>query len=257
MEDPTQYKNQLEKFEPVSLTKLNQLKLLSRMDSKYVMPIDKLRVLLDKASDFYKVLEINDQRSFYYKTVYFDSPDLSLYINHQNRRSNRYKIRERHYYVNDQSFLEVKRKNNKGKTIKSRMKLDGFQPLTNEYYDFIESHIDLKERNLIESSTNAFNRITLASFESNERITIDYNFIFESNDNSENINYFAIVELKREKSKNNSPITEILHELKVYPKGFSKYCMGLAILNPKLKQNTFKKNILYLNKLKRNDNNND
>jgi hypothetical protein len=227
------------------------------MDSKYVMPVDKLRILLDKVSDFYKVLEINDQRSFYYKTVYFDSPDLAFYINHQNRRSNRFKIRERHYYVNDQSFLEVKRKNNKGKTIKSRMKLDGFQPLTNEYYNFIESHIDLKERNLIESSTNAFNRITLASFESNERITIDYNFIFESNENAKNINYFAVVELKREKSKNNSPITEILHELKVYPKGFSKYCMGLAILNPELKQNTFKKNILYLNKLKRNDNNND
>ena len=55
---------------------------------------------------------------------------MTLYHDHHNGKLNRYKVRRRRYIDTDTEFLEVKLKNNKKRTIKSRIKLSG-QP--NEY----------------------------------------------------------------------------------------------------------------------------
>ena len=41
---------------------------------------------------------------------------------HQNKKLNRYKIRQREYLISDISFFEIKFKSNKGRTIKKRIK---------------------------------------------------------------------------------------------------------------------------------------
>ncbi len=241
--------NALNEFDPVSLNDLNQLKLMNRVDSKFVFPISKLVSLIKMVSKSYQVLEIDGKRSFLYRTEYLDSPDLDFYHNHQNQRFTRFKIRYRTYVVSGITFLEIKRKTNKGKTLKSRIDVTNQDNLSGQQYPFIDSIVSLESHNLKISMSNTFNRITLASFETNERITIDYGISVSDNKNSASLPQVAIVEIKREKLQNQSPLAMALKELKLSSRGFSKYCMGMALLNPGLKQNAFKPNLLYLKKL--------
>lgn len=241
----------LDEFNPIHLDELDHLKLMNRVDSKYILPVHKLPELLKDLNNTYRILEINEERSFKYHTKYYDTPELLLYRTHQNGILNRFKIRCRTYMVNSISFLEIKKKTNKGKTLKSRIKVSNTDHINQEGEDFIANTLGTLPENLQISSENIFNRITLASFESKERITLDFNLAFKSN-GSDLIEqpFFAIAEVKSERAVGPSPIKDSLKKLKIYPRGFSKYCMGTALLNPDLKQNSFKKNILYLNKLK-------
>jgi hypothetical protein len=238
----------LEKFDPVSLDELNQLRLMNRIDSKFVLPVDKLIPLINRVTDHYRVLEIDGKRAFLYHTEYLDSPKLDFYHNHQNQRLNRFKIRYRTYQTGT-SFLEIKRKTNKGKTLKSRIEVTNGAKFSEDQYHFIDSVVTLDKHNLKISSTNHFNRITLASFETNERITLDFGLMVSDKDGQKSLPHIAIAEVKREKLANASPFTKALKELNIYSRGFSKYCMGMALLNPGLKQNSFKPNLLYIKKL--------
>jgi hypothetical protein len=236
-------------FRPVSLNQLNHLKLMNRTDSKFVLPIHLLPILLQKASRFYQILEIKDHRLFLYKTEYLDSPEMDLYLDHHNQRLNRFKIRYRTYTESNLTFLEIKRKTNKAKTLKSRIEVCEESQLCDQHYQFIESVVPLKERTLVVQSTNHFNRITLISFESNERITLDYNLTMENQHGKIELNHIAIAEVKREKSTGTSPFFKLLKENRIYQRGFSKYCIGMALLNPRLKQNSFKPTLTFLKKL--------
>ena len=66
-------------------------------------------------------------------TLYFDTPDRQMYAEHQRGRKNRQKIRVRRYESSGVSFLEVKRKNNKGRTDKKRMEIADRVPQPSEY----------------------------------------------------------------------------------------------------------------------------
>lgn len=243
------YSNYTDQFEAIQLAEINQLKLLKRIDKKYVMPIANLPYLLDLVKNDYKILEIEGARDFAYETTYFDTPCFDFFKNHQNQRSNRFKIRMRNYKVSNSSFLEVKRKTNKGRTLKSRIEIDEFCAMNNEYYTYLETIIPLDKHNLIVSSENTFRRITLVSFKTLERITIDYDLNFKRDKKTISFPFVSIVEVKRDKMGKASPIVKNLKKLNVYARGFSKYCMGLSYLMPELKQNSFKKNKLYLKKL--------
>ncbi len=249
MNSESNYNSIISKFEPIQLSDINQLKLLKRVDNKFVMPVEKLEELLNIVKKDYKILEINGYRDFAYHTTYFDTPKFDFYLNHQNQRLNRHKIRMRNYMVSNDTFLEVKRKTNKGKTIKTRKAIDKISDLNKEDYSYLKSIISLNGQKLAKSSENSFHRITLVSFKTNERITLDYNIKFWNNKNVKALPFISIVEVKRDKADGKSPVTQALKKLKVYSRGFSKYCMGLTYLYPDLKQNNFKPNKLYLKKI--------
>lgn len=250
MTEKLTYQNELYLFDSVNLEQINSLSLLRRYDSKFLLPVTSLSDFLSRLSEDYKILEINGQRSFFYDTQYFDSPGLCCYLDHQNRRSTRFKIRKRRYAVNDLSFLEVKMKNNKGKTIKKRIPLNGEPLPESEKQKFIESCVAIDSKDLIETASNKFHRITLVSFQTKERITIDYDLEFCLDGKILKSDFYVIVEVKREHMNQQTPVTSVLKSLNIRQRGFSKYCMSLALLRPELKQNTFKKNVLFLKKLK-------
>lgn len=236
-------------FEPITLSDLNEVMLLNRVDQKYVMPLVKLLPLLKALTQDYYVLEINNQRISAYQTHYYDYPDYKLYLNHQNGLGNRFKIRNRTYLSNGKSYLEVKIKTNKGKTIKHRSQVQFSPSLTPENYNFIEQFVDLPKKNLQVSAENTFYRITLVSIKKTARITIDFDLKFTHKHRNFSLDQVAIIEIKRAKVTNDSNIVGVLKDLQVYPRGFSKYCMGMALLNDDLKQNKFKQNRLYLKKI--------
>ena len=111
-------------FSPIKLAEMDNVKLMSRSDTKFAFKFSKLPELLNQMMPFYKVLEINGKFIHDYKSLYFDTDDRKFYLDHHNGRVNRNKVRFREYVGSDLTFLEIKRKNNKGKTIKKRMKVD-------------------------------------------------------------------------------------------------------------------------------------
>ena len=58
----------------------------------------------------------------------------------------------------------------------------------------------------------------------------------------------VIIELKRD-GLVYSPVLKMLNQLRIHPHGFSKYCMGSALTNPKLSVNRFKCKLIEINKI--------
>jgi hypothetical protein len=239
----------LDEYNAVTLPQLDSLCLMNRQDNKFVYSVNKLPDVLKEASKYYKILEINNHRSFYYVSKYLDTPELRFYHDHHNGRANRYKIRLRTYEINQLSFLEIKHKTNKGNTEKSRIKVQSADFIDNTGKAFISKHIKLPVDTLDFVSVNCFERITLASFETRERITIDFNLSFTQNKKSLNFPKLCITEIKRERSSARSPINDIMKKIKGVNTSMSKYCIGTAFLNNKVKQNSFKPKKILINNI--------
>lgn len=241
--------NIISKYNSVSLEEIDEVKLMSRIDRKYWFHFSKLGPLLENTLEYYNVLEINGQRIMDYQTTYFDTADNSMYIKHHNRKLNRHKIRQRKYVSTNSSFLEIKFKTNKKRTVKQRIAAD-FEPkdFIQRELDFIDEKTPFKGKDLHPSLNNKFKRITLIHKEKLDRCTIDISPVFWNEKGSSVFDNLVIFELKRGRSLKSSPIVAILRHLKIRQRGLSKYCTGRAILDSQLKQNAFKSRFRFLNK---------
>lgn len=111
----------LNQFNNINLEDLNQVKLLNRKDTKYIFHENNLPNLLNKLSSSFKILEINNKRKFFYESIYFDTDDFMFYNQHHNEKRSRFKVRFRKYDATNNVFFEIKKKNNKNRTIKKRI----------------------------------------------------------------------------------------------------------------------------------------
>jgi hypothetical protein len=113
---------------------MDDVKLMSRTDTKFAFKANKMPLLLKKLLPFYRVLAIDGKLIHDYKSLYYDTDDRKFYLDHHNGRVNRNKIRFREYVGSKLTFLEIKLKNNKGKTIKKRMKVDAISKQLQNLY---------------------------------------------------------------------------------------------------------------------------
>lgn len=233
-----------EGFSEISLKEMERVQLMNRKDYKYWFHIRDLYQILEDVKDDYFVLSIEGESLMPYETMYYDTSKNHLFLNHHNGRLNRSKIRKRTYVNSDLSFLEVKHKNNKGKTLKKRIsipKMDhGISPKENK---FLESQTVLDINDLRISLSNEFNRITLVSKEFTERCTIDIKLSFKAEDTDLELSNLVIIEIKTEGNTKQSPLAIALRNRKIGPSGFSKYCIGMSLTHDQLKKNAFKPKI--------------
>lgn len=237
-------------FKAISLSDMEGVALMNRVDTKFVGPADMLPTLLKALSDHYQVLNIDNCRLFPYKTAYFDTKSFHMYEDHHNGKLNRYKVRKREYVKIGRQFLEVKFKNNKGRTIKNRiLRPDETMHFTSKEHDFLKDHSPYEGNDLEFKLNNRFNRITLVGQE--ERITIDLSLEFW--DDSDSVLAFPeifILELKQRKLNSDSIVRKILKKHRIRPQSFSKYCVGTASLNKALKSNRLKQKLNLIEKIK-------
>ncbi len=234
---------------------MDRVKLQNRTDTKFVFNAYILPTILDEIKEFYSILEIKEKRTNSYKTLYYDTKDLQSYIQHHNGKANRIKVRFRKYIESDLSYLEVKFKNNKSRTIKARTKT---KEIETELSDFSKqfvldnSYSFYGDKEIIPVLWNSFTRLTLVHKTANERLTIDLNLGFKSFSNSKekNIPHIIIAEVKQEKASSNSDFIKAIRAHHIRKSRMSKYCVGTALLNKDLKQNNFKERILKINNLK-------
>ena len=125
-------------FESITLSEMDDVKLMSRTDTKFAFSIKHLPKILSRMGEYYRVLEIDGERVHHYKSLYYDTEDRKFYLDHHNQRVNRNKIRFREYVGSKLTFLEIKLKNNKGKTIKKRTKVKSIpEVLTDKQQNYI------------------------------------------------------------------------------------------------------------------------
>jgi len=241
-------------FQSHGLNDLDAANLMNRVDSKFVLPISFLPDLLAQLNAHYSVLEINNKRISTYYNQYFDTPELAFYQDHHNGKLNRYKVRRRHYVDTDTEFLEVKLKNNKKRTIKSRIKLSGL-PNENEHCtQFIEEKFQTNITNLDISQQSGYKRIALANEAQAERLTLDFDLWYQNRRGNNNVKLpgFFIAELKQNKKSKRSPFYQMMSVNNISPTPFSKYCIGCALLySASIKSNQFKPVLSQIEKLNR------
>ncbi len=244
--------NQLnvEQFESISLEEMDQVKLMNRMDTKYWFHRKDLPAILDKIHNDYYMLNIGGYTEMPYSTTYYDTEENSMFIAHHNGKLNRFKVRKRTYETSGISFLEVKFKNNKGRTIKERIPTPAVNgTFSNDEQQFLKVSTPYSGADLKPTLKNHFTRIMLVSKNFDERCTIDFNLTFSYQDVSRKMDKLVVVEIKADKSSAHLPMAKALNAMRLKPSGFSKYCMGRALVDRSIKKNAFKPKIRSLEKL--------
>lgn len=237
---------------PVHLDDLENIRLMNRIDTKFLMTIDRLPYLLKYIGSDYKILEIGGKREFLYNTYYFDTREYLFFMAHVTGKLVRHKVRFREYEINGKTFLEIKSKMQNNRTIKRRIEADKYTEFFDgKYSDFIQKHTQVDAVNLIPVLSGTFKRMTLAGEKTNERITIDYDLFFSTmNGSRQSLPFLAVVEVKTEGFPKQTPIMSSLRKMNIRPHQFSKYCIGTALLRKDTRNNILKSQILLLNKLK-------
>ncbi len=240
----------LSDFKSISLEDLDKVQLLNRKDTKFVFSQSKLLELLDRLKPFYKILEIEGERSFNYDNTYFDTDNFSFYTQHHNECRKRFKVRYRKYCVTSEEYFEIKVKDNKNRTIKKRIRS------VNRGGDFVEPErrliseiVGLSPKDLIPKLDIEFSRMTLADNNFNERLTIDTNLSVKNGVSSKIFDQLVVSEIKQKKYDPKSDFIQILRDLKVQEMRFSKYCMGTLHVHKTIKHNRFKPKLLRINKI--------
>lgn len=228
---------------PITLDEMSGIRLMNRTDTKFLANKELLLEVLKLAKDDYYVQEIQQKRIARYRTTYWDSEDYAFFRMHQAGRKPRTKVRVRTYEDSDGlTFLEVKKKDNHGKTRKKRIEVRSQTEVFESGGDeFVTAKVGQPLSNFHPCLQNYFKRITLVNKGKTERLTIDFdidytNFDTETKDNSDQL---VIIELKRD-GRVFSPIKDILLKLRIKPHGYSKYVIGSYMTNPNLKANLLK-----------------
>ena len=252
-------------FEPIGLAQMESVKLMNRIDTKFAVPMSVLPAILEAAQADYYAQEIDGKRIATYDTMYYDTDSLDMYVRHHDRQLVRQKIRVRQYVDSHLTFLEIKRKNNKGRTKKKRIIVPGFDITADtpsvlkhkrreDEAVTVESFIDSKSRyewsEISPHLWTKFHRITLVNKAMTERLTIDMDLVWENVVSNEVMTYpeLVIIELKRDGNVP-SNMTDIMLANRIKPLKISKYCIGTVLTTPGIKKNRFKNKIRSIEKL--------
>lgn len=251
----------LDQMTPIGLDDMKAVRLMNRVDQKYMASADQLEELLSRVANSYYVQHIAGNPLAPYRTLYFDTPDLAMYTMHHNQKLNRQKLRVRTYRSTDTTFFEIKNKDNKKKTRKVRIPIDVsmFDRVSDvpEVRDFVEQNTPYSFRFQVSGCTlhpcleNRFERITLVDRGMSERVTIDRGITFHNRAMGidADISRLLVIEVKHEVGAPMSAIEQALHEMHILPRRMSKYCIGTALTDPSAKRNRFKPKLLYIKKI--------
>ena len=245
----------LRSMKPITLDEMEAVKLMNRIDTKYLVTEMQLREILLRIRESYFVQEVEGNRLSPYRTVYYDTPDLTMYLIHHNRHTVRDKVRVRTYVDSHLTFCEVKHKNNKGRTKKKRIVVEPIPNIIDnpEAAAFLAEKQPYEVQSLSPHLVTLFDRTTLVNYEKTERLTIDCNLCFENlrNGTSASMSPLVVMELKQD-GRAYSPLKDVLFDLRIRPFKVSKYCIGTCMTCPEVKQNRFKKKLRRIEKLRNN-----
>jgi hypothetical protein len=239
-------------FETITLDELGKsdAHLMSRREKKFLMTFEQFISLVSDLTRSYRALEINNSQIGRYDTLYYDTDSFTTYLQHHNGKANRFKLRLRHYCSTDETYLEVKERQNTGRTVKKRFKTDGIPELSETGpKTFLSSSFPYDSSEFHPVLTTQYSRVTLVSKDLRERITFDLCPSFCQNGTTYSYPGVVVGEIKYDRSNFMSPGLAALRTLGIRKTRFSKYCIGVSLLYNGQKHNRFKQVQRYLEML--------
>lgn len=240
----------LHDFESMGLSELDAQNFSDRKDTKSIFSSAMVPHFIERLTALYKILEVSGTRIFHYESLYLDTPDLKFYNDHQRNKARRHKIRFRRYVDQGSSFFEIKTKNGKGRSSKTRIPTNGdYSVLSAALKEAVRVRAETDPDSLSPSLQVAVHRITLLHKDGSEKVTLDFNVQFSSDGRVKELNDLVIAEVKQIKFNPNSDFFKIQKQLGIYPLSISKYCVGVASLNDHVKTNRFKASLMKIQKI--------
>ncbi|MDG4785637.1 polyphosphate polymerase domain-containing protein [Micromonospora sp. WMMD1102] len=226
-------------LESIGLAELTERAALqTRVDRKYVLPIDEARSVVSQVGPDTMVLEIDGQRCFGYRSVYFDTPELTSYLLTAQRRRRRFKVRTRTYLDSAECWLEVKTQGPRGNTVKDRLpyRPDHETSLSpgRQFVDDVlaRESIEVGDRVFAPVLVTRYRRSTLFLAATVSRVTIDTDLTWEDDSGPLRLPELAVIETKTGSTA--SCVDRLLWARGHRPVRISKYATGLAALRPEL-----------------------
>jgi hypothetical protein len=235
------FQSRLNQFSPISLEQLGNAALMDRQETKYIFRKDHILNFLFGLESEYRVLEIEGQRGCSYRTEYFDTADFHFFQQHQNGSGQRWKVRQRTYLDSQANFLEVKYKDNRKRTRKSRIQTDvTLNHILENENAFLSANAPHSMAELHPKLEVWYTRTTLVKNEGLERVTLDSQLNYSNGKISQDLEGLMIAEIKQAAYNPTSPFMAQMKMGGVRPSPFSKYCIGISLLYPETKHNRFK-----------------
>ncbi|MGY2701891.1 polyphosphate polymerase domain-containing protein [Nocardioides sp. HB32] len=236
----------LARLAPVTLEEvLASAALQTRVDRKYLVPLDVFAAVLEQVAGHFSVLEIGGRRLFRYESIYFDTPDRATYHQHAHDRPGRVKVRTRAYLDTGDCQLEFKRVGRRGETVKERYPypLDDRHRLDRSARvlagDWVGEAVSAA---LLEPVlTTTYLRTTLV--DGDARMTCDLDLRFEDR---RGCSYGPLDRLVVVESKTRGALSRLDRLLIAEgrrPVRLSKYCVGMAVLDPALPANRWNREL--------------
>ncbi len=236
-------------FTTVTLKEMDAVKLMDRKDTKFVFTENELPLILERLKEQYHLLSMDHCVGIPYETVYYDTDDYLFFRHHHVKKLNRFKVRFRKYLNSGVVFFEVKHKTGNGMTKKQRMlKHDGALIMSDSIAEYFRLQTGMDASCLKPSLTIHFSRMTLVRFSPPERVTLDFNLSYQKNDERSDLQGIVIAEAKQERHAV-SEFVNTMRTLHIRRGSISKYCLGLSMMVPGLKNHLFLRKIKRIKKL--------
>lgn len=249
--------NQLDvwhKMPSITLDEMRSVRLMNRIDTKYVLSEEEVLRLLDSTLEAgYRVQIIDGVRACRYLTLYYDTASREMFTVHHNRKLTRQKLRTRTYLESGTTFFEIKNKSNRGRTKKRRIEIKAEELMcfsqNAEARELLANNSHYTTDELRPALITSFSRITLVNPTLTERSTIDLGLEYEDarTGNKASIERMAIVEIKQD-GNTASQLKLMLRDMHIAPLKVSKYCLGTTLTVDGIKHNRFKAKIQRINK---------
>ena len=238
----------------ITLDEMRSVKLMNRIDTKYVLSEEEVLRLLQRATEVgYRVQILDGVRACRYLTLYYDTLEREMFTVHHNRKLTRQKLRTRTYLESGTTFFEIKNKNNRGRTKKRRTEIKAEELMcfaqNAEARELLADNSRYTTNELQPALITSFSRITLVNPTLSERSTIDLELSYEDarTGRKSSIERMAIVEIKQD-GNTASTMKLMLRDMHIAPLKVSKYCLGTTLTVDGIKHNRFKAKIQQINK---------
>lgn len=228
--------------QPIGLDEvIAEAALQTRVDRKFLLTPEEFTALAERLGEDFRIMEIDGLRTFRYESVYFDTEDFEQYRAHRQGRRRRYKVRSRTYADTGLSMFEIKTKGLRGATVKHRIEqeMDDAGRLTGDSLKFLDEVVAREYGEdvprLAPVLDSSYVRGTFVNPLDGERVTCDVELHYANDEQQIDGPDLIVVETKSADGRGVSD--QALADLGIRPVSMSKYCIGIALLNPQLPAN--------------------
>lgn len=209
----------------ITLEEAKSTKLMTRVDSKYVITYAQYYDFINYVQDDFNVVQENNTTLFKYYTVYFDTNGLDILKAHRSKSPHRQKIRIREYSTGEK-FLEIKDKKDHV-TKKIRIPVKSYE--INGERQWISENFMYDTKGLNKTLSTEFSRMTLVSNDKSTRITIDFNLEVVNFTNGNKWKSDQVIVEVKKPTEQPTKADLVLEMIGAMQQGFSKYNVGMAM----------------------------